>query len=494
MECQLNQKNLADIAKSVSVPRYDRTSLTPGLVHMGMGHFHRAHYLVYLHRLLNRGTCREGVFEVDIMPVKESFRSHLEAQDHLYSLMTKAADGSTALEVIGPILGYANAMDSPSVVLDRLASPHTSLISLTITEKGYCYHDQEHSIDWTHPGIIHDLAVDDVQVPVTAIGYLARSLNMRFLDGKLPVTIMSCDNVPENGKVLKRCILQFCQKKYPLIEEWIASSIAFPCTVVDRITPATTEDTIRAIRRDYGLIDECAVHCEDYLQWFIEGSSVTPIPDFASVGATMVADVKPYSVMKIRLLNGSHSALSYPAYLLGLRDVDKAMDNPLIRTFIRDHYMEEVVRTLPPIDGIELSAYMDILINRFSNPYIRDTILRLASDGSKKISNAIIIPLMEAIQAGLNYKAMVFSLACWARFLIGMDEQGAPIPLEDTQAEHLQILAVRAKDEPRRFLEAINLGSLTVHQWQEVEQLFQGYLATIVEQGIHTALKKFLEA
>ena len=148
--------------------------------------------------------------------------------------------------------------------------------------------------------------------------------------------------------------------------------------------------------------------------------------------------------MKIRLLNGSHSALSYPAYLLGLRDVDKAMDNALIHQFIRNHYMEEVAKTLPPIPGIELSAYMDILINRFSNPYIRDTILRLASDGSKKISNAIILPLLEAIQAGLNHKAMVFSLACWARFLIGTDEQGNPIPLEDMHAEHLQTLAVRA--------------------------------------------------
>ena len=493
MECQLNQKNLADIAKSVVVPGYDRASLQPGLVHMGMGHFHRAHYLVYLNRLLNQGGCTEGVFEVDIMPVKESFRRRLEEQDHLYSVLTKAADGTTALEVVGPVMGYANAMDSPSVVLDRLASPQTSLISLTITEKGYCYDDRAHTIDWHHPGITHDLTTDDGQAPETAIGYLARSLNIRFMHGRLPVTIMSCDNVPENGKVLRRCILQFCQRKYPLIAEWVASSIAFPCTVVDRITPATTEDTIGAIKRDYGLIDRCAVHCEDFLQWFIEDASVTPIPDFASAGATIVADVKPYSVMKIRLLNGSHSALSYPAYLMGLRDVDKAMDNALIHRFIRDHYMEEVAKTLPPIPGIELSSYMDILVNRFSNPYIRDTILRLASDGSKKISNAIIIPLIEAIHAGLNHKAMVFALACWARFLVGTDEQGAPIPLEDMQAEHLQPLAVRAKDEPRRFLEAINLVGLAGHQWQEVEQLFQGYLATIVEHGTCAALKKFLE-
>lgn len=494
MECQLNQKNLMDIAARVAVPEYDRASLTSGLVHMGMGHFHRAHFLVYLNRLLNRGACREGVFEVDIMPIKESFRRHLEEQDYLYSVMTKAADGSVSLEVIGPIMGYANAMDSPSVVVDRLASPQTSLISLTITEKGYCYDDQEHSIDWLHPGIIQDLDTDDAQAPMTAIGYLAKALHLRFIHGKLPVTIMSCDNVPENGKVLRRCILQFCQKKYPLIEEWVASSIAFPCTVVDRITPATSEDTIRAIKRDYGLIDECAVQCEDYLQWFIEGLSVTEIPDFASVGATIVADVKPYSVMKIRLLNGSHSALSYPAYLLGLRDVDKAMDNALIHRFIRNHYMEEVAKTLPPIPGIELSEYMDILINRFSNPYIRDSVLRLASDGSKKISNAIIIPLLEAIHAGLDHKAMVFSLACWARFLIGTDEQGVPIPLEDMHAEHLQPLAVRAKDEPRRFLEAINLIGLSAGEWKEVERLFKDYLATIVGQGVQVALLKFLEA
>jgi len=259
--------------------------------------------------------------------------------------------------------------------------------------------------------------------------------------------------------------------------------------MVDRITPGTTIRESENLEHQYGIIDRCPVHCEDFIQWIIEDKFCTSVPAFSKAGATLVKDIEPYELMKIRLLNGSHSALSYPSYLMNIRYVDEAIKDPDIGNFIRNHYMEEITATLPRIDGVDFSAYKDKLISRFGNQAIKDTILRLASDGSKKIANAIVKPLEEAIKKGSEHTYMVFALACWGRFLLGTDEQGKEIPIEDPMGQQL---AQALKKSPRAFLELSSVHDLSKEQWSLLERMFSNDLMAIEKNGTRQALKDLL--
>ena len=237
--------------RGIKIPEYDRKSLKPSIVHIGLGHFHRSHFLTYMDELLRNGDYDGGVFEVDIIPSRKEFIDSLRKQDYLYSVLSIAPDGKEELRINGPIVGYANHAEDPESVMACLSSPETTLITLTITEKGYCYRDDIGSIDWENADIRHDIETSDP--PRTAIGCLAEALSIRCRKG-LPVTIMSCDNVPENGKMLRSCMLQFCRKKYPEIAGWVENSVAFPCTMVDRITPGTSAEDILKLRRLVGIV------------------------------------------------------------------------------------------------------------------------------------------------------------------------------------------------------------------------------------------------
>lgn len=474
----------------VDFPLYDRHALRPRIVHIGLGHFHRAHFCWYLHTLLQRGLTDWGIREVDIMPVSPQFKPMIEMQDHLYSLLTKDPHGGRTMAVIGCILGYDNANENPEEVLRLLASPETQLITLTITEKGYGYDDVAHSLDWNHRGIVHDLGA--AGAPVTAVGFLAEALHRRHLGTRSPVTIMSCDNIPKNGEVLRTCVLQFCRKKYPGTADWIERSIAFPNTMVDRITPGTKPSDMEEVAVEYGVADNWAVHSEDFIQWVIQDTALTHLPDFRQAGAVVTADVEPYELMKIRLLNGSHSALAYIAYLMGYRHVDKAMADPSIMAFVRKAYMPTVARTLHPIEGVDFEAYMDRLVARFSNANISDTILRLAQDGSKKIANAIAKPLKESIEGGTDNEAMLFALAAWLRFLEGVDETGAPIPIEDHDVARLCHAAQHLPGAPDEFFAIIGLTSLPNGTRKALAERLGTYRDAIKQAGMKEALHHFL--
>jgi mannitol 2-dehydrogenase len=474
----LSNKTVGKLDTRVSVPSYDRSRLVPRLVHIGLGHFHRAHYLSYLQKLLNAGFSDSGVYEVDIVPVNNDFIHNLKEQDFLYSLQTKATDGTETVAVNGGIVGYANASTDPQKVLDVLTNPVTQVISLTITEKGYCYDDKNNKLNKEHPQILTDLCSNDW--PETSIGFLAKALKIRFENNRQSVTILSCDNIPVNGEVLKRCLLEFIEIKYPDILSWVKDNIAFPCTMVDRITPGTSTKDTQEIRDKYGFTDNCPVLSEDFIQWVIEDTGCKEINLFSQAGASVVKSVKPYELMKIRLLNGSHSALSYPAYLMGIKNVDKAITNPLIYAFIRENYMEEITQSLPPVSGMELTAYKDKLVSRFANKNIADQILRLAGDGSKKISNAIIKPLLEL----KRYDSLVLVLAFWARFLEGTDEQGNPIPIDDPLREKL--MQVQKNNE--EFLAFNGITS------KDVLEKFTKYRKKISDMGAENMLMDFLKA
>lgn len=468
--------------KGLRVPGYDRNGLRTRIAHIGLGHFHRAHFLSYLERLLNSNLTDSGVFEINIVPADPSFIENLRKQDYMYSLLTLAPDGTEELSVNGGITGYANEKNEPEKVLEVLSSPDISLITLTITEKGYTYRDDIGSLDWGDKNLTHDLESEGS--PVTAIGTLSRALHRRYLMNE-PVTIMSCDNVPENGRRLRDSIMQFCSRKYPDMLSWLEENVAFPCTMVDRITPGTTEYDIQSLKAKYGLDDPCAVHSESFSQWVIEDSHTTAIPDFSQSGALITGDVRQYELMKIRLLNGSHSALSYPSYMMGYTMVDKAVSDPLIKEMIRCHYMEDIAKTLSDVPGIDINGYKDSLIERFSNPYIADTVLRLASDGSKKISNAILRPLEEGRREGKDMSSLLFALALWQYYYLFRDSSGNPMPLDDPKKDEL----LSAAEDSEAFLRIAGLGEESIG---EAGEKIHGYLSMIKKNGVADAIRNFI--
>ena len=481
---KISNDNLAYIGKmGIKVPDYDREGLRTSIAHIGLGHFHRSHFLTYMDELLCQGLYDGGVFEIDVVPSDRTFIENLKAQDWMYSVLSLDSDGSRDLRINGPITGYANQTENPSLVNAVLSSPDITLITLTITEKGYCYRDDIGSLDWDNPMIKHDAENDEA--PLTAVGCLSLALRERYLR-RSPVTIMSCDNVPENGRMLRSCVLQFCRRKYPEIADWVAASVSFPCTMVDRITPGTGESDIVMLRDEYGLEDKCPVHCESFMQWVIEDNFSTPVPDFSRAGALMVRDVKPYELMKIRLLNGAHSALSYPSYMLGYRMVHEAISDPLIKSFIRNCYMEEITSTLPEVPGIDLSAYKDQLISRFSNPHIADTLLRLASDGSKKISNAILRPLEEGLESGKRMEALILALALWEYYFTAHGRDGSQMPIDDPKKDEL----LAAASYPERFLRAAGLSENTLSP--ELTGKMESLLAALEKEGVREVLERFV--
>lgn len=470
--------------KGIKVPSYNRRMLKPHIVHIGLGHFHRSHFLTYMDELLESGLYDGGVFEVDVVPANNNFVDAFRKQDYLYSVLSIAPDGTEELRINGPVIGYANHSREPETVIRLLADSETKLITLTITEKGYCYRDDIGSIDWDNPQIIHDIASSDH--PLTAIGCLAEALARRYKENS-PVTIMSCDNVPENGRMLRECIIQFCRRKFPEAAGWIEESIAFPCTMVDRITPGTGAEDIRRLKEKYDLEDDCAVHCEKFMQWVIEDSFCTPVPDFSKVGALVVKDVRPYELMKIRLLNGSHSALSYPSYMMGHRMVHEAATDSVVREFIRDCYMTEIEATLPEVPGVDISTYEDDLISRFSNPYIADTILRLASDGSKKISNAILRPLEEGLASGLSMDHVIMALVLWNQFYIHLDENGNHMPIDDPKCKELIAVA----SDPIAFFRIAGLSEKVLSYGGFISKV-KTCLSVIGRKGIRCAIAESL--
>jgi mannitol 2-dehydrogenase len=304
---------------------------------------------------------------------------------------------------------------------------------------------------------------------------------------------MCCDNIPENGKLIRSCVGALCRELYPEIIPWLEDNVSFPCSMVDRITPNTSPAMIKELEDRYGIIDGWPVVGEDFLQWVLEGSFKTPVPDYASAGVQIVKDVEPYELMKMRLLNGSHVALSFPSYLLGCRMVDEGITHPLLSDFIRNHYMEEATPTLEPVPGINLDAYKDTLVSRFSNKNIGDTILRLTSFSSSKLPNFVLKPLSEAIRRGLPHNSAVLVLAFWARFLAGTDEEGRSIPIEDDYAELFTGAAKKAQADPKNFLKTANILNLNENQFDELALQFKGYLDQIYTLGTHATLAKFLK-
>ncbi len=432
----------------VSFPSYDRAAISPGFLHIGVGGFHRAHQGAFLDELAERRISNEwGVRGLSLR--NGTGRDLLLRQDCAYSILQRGAAGDQ-VRVVGALLDYLLAPESPEAALAALADPRTRVVSITVTGDGYGL-DRAGGFDAGDPVIAQDLATP--ARPRSLPGYLVEGLRLRRDAGLSPFTVLSCDNIPGNGRAARRAVVSFAHHHDQELANWIGQNVAFPATVVDRITPEASPEDRGLLERRFGVRDLCPVVCEDFAQWVIEDDFCNGRPPLEEVGARFVADVTPYELHKKRLLNGSHCALGYLGYLSGHRHTDEALADPALRRYVESLMDEEVAPLLPPIFGFDLADYKRTLLTRLANPRIADRLQRLCRRGSTKMPAYLLPSLTEAVEQGRPHGGLTLAVAAWVRYLCGFDLGGDRIEVEDDLAPTLQPLARRATHDPRALLE-----------------------------------------
>jgi mannitol 2-dehydrogenase len=446
----LTPANLGSL--SIPVPSYDRSQVTVGIVHFGVGGFHRAHQAMYVDQLMEQGKAADwGICGVGVMPFDLKMKEAMQSQDCLYTLVLKAPDGSWEPRIIGSIVQYLYAPDDPEAVLEKMADPATRIVSLTVTEGGYNFHPVTGKFDDTNPAVQADLAPG--AVPATTFGLITEALVRRRSRGIEPFTVMSCDNIQGNGHMAQEVFTAFARLRDPELGDWVGDSVQFPNSMVDRITPVTTDEDRAEISERFGVDDAWPVVCEPFTQWALEDKFPSGRPPFEDVGVQVVPDVMPYELMKLRLLNASHQALCYFGYLAGYRLVHEVAQDRLFANFLLDYMNREATPTLSPVPGIDLDTYKLQLIDRFSNAAVRDTVARLCAESSDRIPKWLLPVIQENLAAGREVTLSAAVVASWARYAEGVDEQGEPITIVDRLADTLQKIAAQQQDNPLAFVE-----------------------------------------
>jgi len=414
-------------ALEIPVPEYDRGEISIGIVHFGVGGFHRSHQAMYVDRLLNAGLARDwGICGVGVLPGDRRMRDVLRSQDHLYTLILEYPDGTREPRVIGSIVDFRYAPDDPETVIELLAAPSTRIISLTITEGGY-------------------------QPPLSdAFGLVTEALNRRRERNLRSPTIVSCDNIVENGQVARRAFTSYAEQSNPELAQWMRDNTKFPNSMVDRITPVATPEVIARLDSEYGIEDAWPVAAEPFAMWVLEDDFADGRPPLDKAGAQLVDDVSPYEAMKLRLLNASHQGLCYFAYLAGYRLVHEAAQDPLIAEFLSRYMDFEAMPTLHRIPG--LSEFKDGLIPRFANAHVRDTVARLCAESSDRIPKWLLPVVSDNLRSGGPVRLSAAIVASWARYAEGVDENGQPIEVVDPLAGTLVPIARSQRVDPSAFL------------------------------------------
>jgi mannitol 2-dehydrogenase len=410
----------------VRVPSYDRAALRPGIVHIGVGGFHRSHQAVYLDRLAEAGISTGwGVLGVGVR--SGGSRGDLLRQNCLYSVLERSPDGDRA-RVVGSLLDYLYVPQEPGRALAALTSSETKIVSLTVTGDGY-----------------------GSEEPVPR--FLAEALRLRREAGVPPFTVLSCDNLPGNGATARQAVVAYARlRDEERFADWVETEVAFPATVVDRITPGTEAAHQEVLEREFGIHDRCPVVSEDFTQWIVEDDFCNERPPLEEVGVQFVPDVRPYELHKKRLLNGSHSAIGYLGHLSGHDRIDDALADPLLRGFV-ESLMDEVAPLLPEVLGLDVDTYRATLLERFGNPRIGDRLQRLCGRGSTKMPAYLLPSLGEAVKEGLPHETLTLALAAWIRYLTGVDFASKEIDVQDARWDELKPLARAAAADPRPLLE-----------------------------------------
>ncbi|WP_339721685.1 mannitol dehydrogenase family protein [uncultured Paraglaciecola sp.] len=449
---QLKQANLANLPSHIDIPRYDRSQLKAGIVHIGVGGFHRAHQAMYINELLQTpGSEQWAICGIGLLENNRSLRDILVKQDYLYSLVVRHPNGQIDNKIIGSMIDFIFAPDNKQKVIDKLANIDTKIVSLTITEGGYNIDPLTGDLDLDNPDIAHDIAHPND--PKTAFGYIAAALKIRKANNSQAFTVQSCDNIQHNGVVTRKMLLSFTAQLDPELSQWIAQYVAFPNAMVDRITPVTTKDDIDYVAQHFGLTDEWPITCESFAQWVIEDNFSDGRPNWDLAGAQFVTDVTPFEKMKIRLLNAGHSVLGLLGSIHGYGTIDETISDKGFSDYLRAFMDLEVTPLLDELDGINLEQYKDTLIERFSNPNIKDSLVRICSESSAKLPKFIIATVHENLAAGRDCSLAALVIATWCLYSDKqVNQQQEAIDIQDVMGDELAEYAHQTTNHKLSFL------------------------------------------
>jgi mannitol 2-dehydrogenase len=485
MATKLSNATLATIGKSVAVPRYDRQKLTAGILHFGVGNFHRAHQAVYLDDLFNLG--RDLDFGIIGAGLRATTRGPMSKQDFLTTVVEQEADSSRA-RVIGSMVDYLPPGDAGAVI-ERMSDPAIRIVSLTVTEGGYFINPATGIFDPNDPAIARDGEAPDQ--PKTVFGLIVAGLARRRAKDLAPFTVMSCDNLPHNGRVTRSAVAGLARLFDPKLADWIENNVAFPNGMVDRIAPATGDRERRITTEEFGIEDAVPVFCEEFRQWVLEDHFPAGRPALEAVGVQFVPDVTPYENMKIRILNGGHATIAYPAGLTDIQFSYEAMDAPLIRALLEKVEREEIIPILPKVPDTDLGDYYELIARRFANPKIGDTIRRLCLDGSNRQPKFIIPSIADNLKKATSITGLALVSALWCRYCYGITDSGQVIEPNDPNWQRLQDQAHKAKNDPKAWLEMRDIYGETADYPLFVDR-FSSWLTMLWDHGTQATLQHYL--
>jgi mannitol 2-dehydrogenase len=446
---KLSAASLDKLPARVARPGYSRASLKPGIVHFGVGNFHRAHQAVYLDDLFNAGIDLDwAIIGAGVMPQEAAGRDRLNAQDWLTTVVEQDA-GHMAARVTGAMVDFLPPGDTAAIVA-RLADPAIRIVSLTITEGGYFIDAASGKFNPAHPAIAADAR--NLEKATTVFGLILAGLMKRRAANVPAFTVMSCDNIPHNGHVTAAAVIGLAKLCDAALAKWVEVNVAFPNGMVDRITPATTDRERDILRSEFGVEDGWPVFCEPFRQWVLEDNFPAGRPALERAGVQFVDDVSPFELMKIRILNGGHAVIAYPAGLMDIHFVHEAMENELVRGFLAKIERDEIIPSVPPVPGVVLEDYHQLIQRRFANPKIGDTIRRLCLDGSNRQPKFIIPTIADRLKAGGGIDGLALESALWCRYCAGTTDSGAVIEPNDPNWDRLKTAARAAKSDASAWL------------------------------------------
>ncbi len=484
----LTNKALLDLPEAVSYPSYDRGRLSPGIVHIGVGNFHRAHQAWYLHRLMQAGQAHDwAIIGAGVRPADAAQRDRLLAQDCLTTLIELDPSGKSA-EVTGAMIDFLPVEADNAALIRQMADPAIRIVSLTVTEGGYYLDPASGGFDASHADMQHDAA--NPRRPRTAFGAMIAALRLRRDSGDGPFTGLSCDNLQGNGAILRQTVVSLARHSDPELADWIDANCSFPNGMVDCIVPATGPTEI-ALAHSFGIKDAAPVTHENFRQWVIEDAFCAGRPPLEGAGVTITDEVHVYEAMKLRILNGGHQIIADPAEILGIATIAASMADPLIRAFLHKVVTEEIVPHVKPVPGMTPQNYLTLIDRRFSNPDIKDTTRRVAFDGSSRHPGFLVPSIRDGLTAGAPVTGLALASGLWARYCQGVREDGTMIEPNDPNWDELNRVAMQARETPAVWLEMQKIyGDLA--EAKSFAGAFARWLTKINTDGVEEALRSYL--
>jgi mannitol 2-dehydrogenase len=489
MSQPLSLATLGALPAAVARPKYSREVLGPGILHIGVGNFHRAHQAIYLDDLFNAGKDLDwALLGAGVRSGDEAMRRALAPQDWLTTVV-ELEPGANRARVSGSMVDFVPVGEDACAIVAALDDPALRIVSLTVTEGGYCIDPATGAFNPEHPEIRYDAA--HLDAPKGVFGVLVAALKRRREQGRAPFTVMSCDNIPHNGHVTLDAVAGLADLVDPALAAYIRKNVAFPNSMVDRITPATTDRERAILSERFGIQDNWPVFCEPFRQWVLEDNFPTGRPALEEVGVTFSSAVAAFELMKLRILNGGHAAIAYPAALLGIHFVHDAMADPHVRAFLDKLEIDEIIPHVPPAPGVDLKEYYKLIAKRFANPDVGDTIPRLAQDGSNRQPKFILPSTRDRLRAGEDVTGLALEAALWCRYCAATDDVGAPIALNDPNAARLTPAALVAKDDPAAFLGLRDIFG-DIPDAPSFRASFEAALRSLWRDGTRATLQRYL--